>query len=503
MIPQSLTQLLAIYLPANELSKLADLHINAMTLDSREVTIGSLFVALKGSVTDGRQYIDSALAAGATAILSELTGGENSAQANFVEVTPQGTIIHLADLPAKLSALAGEFYQQPSQKVTMIAVTGTNGKTTVTHLIAQWLELLGHQTYTLGTLGNGLLAQLVPSPNTTLNAIDLQKHLAQAVALNASHVVMEVSSHGLALHRVADIQFDVAVFTNLSRDHLDFHGDMVSYAAAKQSLFSAKHCKRAVLNGDDPISSQWLANWDSHVNVSCFSRQDSVHAFIAANETIYHSNGIETTIKNQQQALQLKSKLLGAFNLENILAALTALTSAGFDLAELVGFAPQLKPVAGRMEAFVSAGKPTVVVDYAHTSDALAKALQALRVHCSGQLIVMFGCGGDRDQGKRPLMAAAAEQYADQIIFTQDNSRSEDPKVIIEQMLTGLNNRSAIKIELERTKAVELAINHANEQDIVLLAGKGHEDYQIIGQQRINYDERAWARDVLEKGKPL
>ncbi|NRA52857.1 MAG: UDP-N-acetylmuramoyl-L-alanyl-D-glutamate--2,6-diaminopimelate ligase [Gammaproteobacteria bacterium] len=491
-----LTDLLRRLLPETELEKLEKITIKGISLDNRTLDTDWLFVALNGSQCDGRRFSAAALKQGAAAVLSELA----PEQVSYVELTADGAIVHLSDLVAQLSQIAGDYYGQPSQHLTLIGVTGTNGKTTVTQLIAQWLELLGQRAYTLGTLGNGFIEALEPSINTTLNAIDVQRHLAQAVAAGASYAVMEVSSHGLALHRIADLTFDVAAFTNLSRDHLDFHGDMAGYAAAKQQLFSAKHCLQAVLNGQDPVARQWLEQWDSKVKVSCFNqRQPDVEQYLVATNVSYHTGGIDATIVTNQQQGQLSSQLLGAFNLENILAALNILVSAGFTLEQLLELAPQLSPVAGRMEAFSVAGLPTVVVDYAHTSDALVKALQALRVHCDNELVVMFGCGGDRDQGKRPLMAAAAEQYADKVIFTQDNSRSESPQLIIEQMFAGIQKPAAIKVELERTKAVELAIKMASANDIVLLAGKGHEDYQLLGAETLDYDERVWAQKVLAR----
>jgi len=494
--PMLLSELLSGLLPEAELAKLEQIKINGLSLDSRTLCEGWLFVALNGSLSDGRIYSAGALKQGASAVLSELTADQSS----YVELTDAGFIVHVADLVAQLSRLAGIFYRQPSNKLTLIGVTGTNGKTTVTQLIAQWLELLGHRTYTLGTLGNGFIKQLEPSINTTLNAIDVQRHLAQAVTAGATYAVMEVSSHGLALDRVEDLVFDVAAFTNLSRDHLDFHGDMAQYAAAKQMMFSAKYCVKAVLNGQDPMTKQWLKQWDPQVEVSCFNqRMPDVEDYLVATDVQYHSGGIRATVATatSQQQGQLDCQLLGAFNLENILAALNVLTSAGFALNNLLALAPQLMPVAGRMEAFTRVGHPTVVVDYAHTGDALVKALQALRVHCDNELVVMFGCGGDRDQGKRPLMAAAAEQYADKVIFTQDNSRSEPPQLIIDQMFAGIKAPAAITVELTRTKAVQLAVNNAQVNDIVLLAGKGHEDYQLLGDQRLDYDERVWAQQVL------
>jgi UDP-N-acetylmuramoyl-L-alanyl-D-glutamate--2,6-diaminopimelate ligase len=491
-----LHKLLVGVLPGTELAKLEQIQISGISLDSRELGSGWLFVALNGALCDGRHFIGSAFEQGAAAVLSEL----DDTEASYVELHRDGVTIHLTDLTAQLSPLAGIFYRHPSRQLTLIGVTGTNGKTTVTQLIAQWLELLGHRTYTMGTLGNGFVEQLEPSINTTLNALDVQRHLANAVTASASYAVMEVSSHGLALDRVADLVFDIGIFTNLSRDHLDFHGDMASYADAKKLMFSAKHCRQAVLNGQDPVTSQWLSQWDQQVKVSCFNqRQPGIDSYLIATEVQYHNGGISALVDASGQQGQLNSQLLGSFNLENILAALMALIEAGFELKQLLELAPKLTPVVGRMEAFSHVGHPTVVVDFAHTSDALVKALQALRVHCENQLVVMFGCGGDRDQGKRPLMAAAAEQYADKVIFTQDNTRSERAELIIEQMFAGINDPSAVTVELDRKAAVRLAINDAGAKDIVLLAGKGHEDYQIIGDQRLDYDERAWAQEMLSQ----
>ncbi|NRA84195.1 MAG: UDP-N-acetylmuramoyl-L-alanyl-D-glutamate--2,6-diaminopimelate ligase [Gammaproteobacteria bacterium] len=495
----SLTTLLAAQLAPfseAELTLLNGIEIDGLTLDSREVIQGSLFVALNGSVTDGRQFIQSAFAQGASAVLCEVDNNQPS----YVEATPLGVIIYLSEVTVQLSHIAAIFYQQPAKQVTIIGITGTNGKTTVTQLLAQWLELLGSKAYSMGTLGNGLVGQLVPSPNTTLNPIAVQQHLALAVSLGADYVVMEVSSHGLSLHRVASIVFDVAVFTNLSRDHLDFHGDMASYGRAKQVLFSQDYCKKAVVNGADAEAQQWLNDWDKQVAVSCFNQRHPDHPmYLEARDINYHTDGISALIESKNGSGRLNSQLLGAFNLENILAALNTLMILGFELDSLLTIAPVIKPVAGRMEAFTASGKPTVVVDYAHTSDALAQALKALRVHCDKQLIVMFGCGGDRDQGKRPLMAEAAETYSDKIIFTQDNSRSEDPNAIISQMFDGIKHPNEVLVELDRTRAVAIAINQATVGDIVLLAGKGHEDYQIIANERLDYDERSWAKIVLKK----
>ena len=310
---------------------------------------------------------------------------------------------------------------------------------------------------------------------------------------------MEVSSHGLSLDRLKSLHFAVVAFTNLSQDHLDFHGDMASYASAKQQLFTTQYCEKAVLNGSDKVAQAWSEQWPSEIELSAFN-QPLINAkyHMLANNVHFDNSGISADIESSFGQGVLKSSLLGQFNLDNLLTALNTLCLAGFDFGQLVHLAPTLQAVPGRMEVFSNQNSPTVVVDYAHTPDALEKALIALRLHCQGKLSVVFGCGGDRDNSKRALMAKAAEQFADTVYFTQDNSRSESAQQIFNDMLSGISQPELITIEADRTTAIELALSNSSSQDMVLLAGKGHEDYQILNGKTIDYDERALANKLVQ-----
>lgn len=492
---RSLHQMLRSVVSEELLSQIEPLNVQAITLDSRCVTSGGLFVALGGANTDGRLYIDAAIEKGAVAVLCELDNGRGA----YVELSHSTPIIYIPNLALRLSHIASEFYQHPQNEMVLIGITGTNGKTTVTQLICQWLEKLGHTTYSMGTLGNGLTGQLVESPNTTLNAIDLMANLANAKQLGAQYVVMEVSSHGIELGRVDALTFDISAFTNLSQDHLDFHGNMESYADAKKQLFSAKFSKQAVLNGNDNIAFAWAQDWHYENPLSSYN-QKLPHAndFVLANDVIYSTDGISAVIDASFGQGQLNAKLLGQFNLDNLLCAINVLCLAGFELAQVLKIAPSLASIPGRMEVFQHGNSPTVVVDYAHTPDALTQTIKALRRHCQGKLSVLFGCGGDRDNSKRPLMAQAASANADSLIVTQDNSRSEPFEQILTHIMTGFTTTENIVIEENRAKAVKLAVSNAKFGDIVLLAGKGHENYQIIGNQCLDYDERALAKSLVE-----
>lgn len=310
---------------------------------------------------------------------------------------------------------------------------------------------------------------------------------------------MEVSSHGLVQHRVAALKFAASVFTNLSRDHLDYHGDMEHYEAAKWLLYSTHHCGQAIVNADDEVGRRWLAklpdavavSMEDHINPNCHGR------WLKAVDVKYHDSGATIRFTSSWGDGEIESRLMGAFNVSNLLLALATLLALGYPLADLLKTATQLQPVCGRMEVFSAPGKTTVVVDYAHTPDALEKALQAARLHCTGKLWCVFGCGGDRDKGKRPLMGAIAEQFADVVVVTDDNPRTEEPRAIINDILAGMLDAGQAKVMEGRAEAVTNAIMQAKENDVVLVAGKGHEDYQIVGSQRLDYSDRVTAARLL------
>ncbi|CDG98772.1 UDP-N-acetylmuramoylalanyl-D-glutamate 2,6-diaminopimelate ligase [Xenorhabdus bovienii str. puntauvense] len=473
-----------------------NLPLREMTLDSRKAAAGDLFVAVKGHQTDGRKYIPQAIAQGVAAVIVEAKGKTDNGTIQAMHGVP---VIYLDDLNNKLSKLAGEFYQHPGNKLKLVGVTGTNGKTTTTQLLAQWSQGLGEISAVMGTVGNGLLGMIVPSENTTGSAVDIQLDLQQLVNQKATFAAMEVSSHGLVQGRVAALPFQAAVFTNLSRDHLDYHGDMENYEEAKWLLFSSHDVKQKIINADDDVGQKWLARLPEAVAVTMKNRlpENWSGRWLSASDTHYHDKGASITFTSSWGQGTLHSPLMGAFNVSNLLLALATLLSLEYPLQKLLETASCLEPVCGRMEVFAARGRPTVVVDYAHTPDALEKALSAARLHCKGQLWCVFGCGGDRDKGKRSLMGGIAEQGADRVVVTDDNPRSEEPHSIVEDILTGFIDPGRAMAIHGRVEAVTSAIMQAAEEDVVLVAGKGHEDYQLVGNRRLDYSDRLTVARLL------
>lgn len=474
---------------------------SSMSLDSRKVTQGCLFIALPGHQVDGRAYIEQAKAQGAVAALVHTDDPDSHGKVENLGsgITPW-PVVNFFQLSSQLSAVAAQFYPLTPQKMALIGITGTNGKTSVSQLIAQLTSLLGGKAAVMGTLGNGLWGQLVDSGNTTADAGTVMAQLHDFDVKGADICAMEVSSHGLVQGRVTAVPFDIAVFTNLTRDHLDYHGDMASYASAKKRLFQFPSLKYALLNLDDDTGAQWFEElaatkrkgFSVSPNAKACYYTDKLHFDDAGVQGDFYYHGFGENAVSQHKA-RLVSPLLGAFNLSNLLAAIAALHLSGVSMADLLAVTPKLVPVAGRMERFSLPQGASLVVDYAHTPDAIEQALKALRIHCHGQLWCVFGCGGDRDKGKRPLMAQAAERFADKLMVTSDNARSEDPSAIIGDVLKGLTQPDNALMEVDRVSAVKRVAALAKAGDIVLLAGKGHETYQEIAGQRLDYDERALA----------
>ncbi|MDO9837561.1 UDP-N-acetylmuramoyl-L-alanyl-D-glutamate--2,6-diaminopimelate ligase [Glaesserella parasuis] len=477
-------------------------ELNKMTLDSRQVEKGDLFVALKGHQVDGRQFIEKAIEQGASLVLAE---ADDDIQAvRFAEKFANSTacVLEVPNLPKQLSAIAGAFYGNPSEKLTLVGITGTNGKTTTAQLFAQWRNLLGGKSAVMGTIGNGLYGQVQEAVNTTGSAVEIQRNLANFVELGADFCAMEVSSHGLAQYRAEALDFDLAIFTNLSRDHLDYHNTMEEYAQAKFRLFSELSSKQQVINADDEIGREWLAKLPEAVAVSTDSQfQPQQSRWIKAKAVQFTLQGATIEFDSSWGNGELKSRLIGAFNVSNLLTAFAGLLALGYDLQKLVETALLLNGVCGRMECLISKENaeesPMVIVDYAHTPDALEKALDAARLHCEGELWCVFGCGGDRDTGKRPLMARIAEQLADRVIVTDDNPRTEDPDVIFNDIMKGFRKPKAVQSMHIRQYAIEQAIAQAEPKDVILIAGKGHEDYQIIGTKKYHFSDQEWARKFL------
>ncbi len=458
-----------------------------LSADSRQIEAGDVFLAFPGAEHDGRDHIASAIHAGAAAVVWEPTGGEW----NTAWRVPH---LPIANLKAEAAALAAAWYDQPSQTLWMTGVTGTNGKTSVAQWLATAFTDLGRKTATIGTLGNGFPDHLASASHTTPHAVSLQRLLADFRDAGAAGVAMEVSSHGLDQGRVEGVAFDVAVFTNLSRDHLDYHGDMQQYAAAKSRLFHWVGLKAAVLNADDELGAS-LVEQLRHGATRVLSY--GLHAGdLRAQRCQADRHGLRLEITSPWGDGQLDSPLLGEFNAYNLLAALGALLVSDVPLERALAALAKMQPVAGRMQRVdASADDPSVIIDFAHTPDALDKVLAALKPLTSGRLICVFGCGGGRDTGKRPLMGAAVAARADLAIVTSDNPRHEDPAHIVADILSGMPPDQTVI--LDRRAAISSAILHAGPDDIVVLAGKGHEDYQDIKGVKHPFSDLVEARLAL------
>ncbi len=482
------------------LSQGEDLVLNELVNDSRAVKSGDIFVAVFGHDTNGCQYIDKAIAQGANLVIAQCETSTQHGQIRYVarenaEHAPVA-IVSFYQLSEHLYHLASDYYQQPQQQLTMVGITGTNGKTTTSQIIANLLEANNHACGIIGTVGAGRLNQLTPINNTTPGATQLLTLLAGFAQDNISHVAMEVSSHALAQRRVTNELFDISVFTNLSRDHLDYHNSMDEYAAAKYKIF-AEHAKQtAVINGDDEQANVWL-NDDNALNnqpVIVYGKSEKIKQYsqyLVAENIHHHAHGVDFTACTHLGDVAINSPLLGDFNIDNLLAAIAVLLAGNISLTDIAKAVSLIKPIAGRMETFEASNKATTVVDYAHTPDALENALLACRKHCSAKLWVVFGCGGDRDKGKRSLMGKIAEQHADRIIITNDNPRSESASAIANDILSGCQFPEKVDVMLDRKQAVSKVVTQASPQDVILLAGKGHEKNIIIGNDVLPYDERA------------
>jgi UDP-N-acetylmuramoyl-L-alanyl-D-glutamate--2,6-diaminopimelate ligase len=454
---------------------LAKLGVPVMriTSDSRRVKEGDAFAAYPGAQQDGRTFIAEAIQRGAAAILWEPQG--------FVW-NRAWKVAHLPieNLKLRLGALADEVYAHPSRELWMIGVTGTNGKTSCTHWIAAALDAAGRRAALLGTLGNGLWGSLDEALNTTADAALVHETLRALKREGAQAVAMEVSSHGIDQGRVGGVAFDVALFTNLSRDHLDYHGTMAAYGAAKAKLFAWPELKVGVINADDPFGQSLIdvsRAAGRKILTYGFGSADIVGTRLAAS-----TSGLAFAVQTPWGKGEIHTRLVGAFNAANLLGVLSVLLVSGVGIEAAVAYLAKVEAPPGRMQRLGGDGAPLVVIDYAHTPDALDKVLTALRpaVAAGGELVCVFGCGGDRDRGKRPEMGRVAARLADRVLVTSDNPRSEEPEVIASEIVHGIresgNRRYAI--ELDRAMAIAKAIREASPGDVVLLAGKGHEPYQ-------------------------
>ncbi|MEH6626954.1 MAG: UDP-N-acetylmuramoyl-L-alanyl-D-glutamate--2,6-diaminopimelate ligase [Motiliproteus sp.] len=468
------------------------LCFSGLTIDSRKVKAGDLFLACQGATVNGIGFVDSAIKKGAEAVLI------NSQQTLKNCPVP---VIPVPNLEQRLAEFGGRFYQQPSAKMQVVGITGTNGKTSCSHFIAQALTLLSSPSAVIGTNGYGFLDNLNRASHTTPDALYLQRLLAEMLEQGANNVVMEVSSHALDQGRVTGVQFDQAVFTNLTRDHLDYHGDMQSYGAAKKALFSDFGVHYAVLNLEDAYAAELIAVISGGVEILGYGIKQSQLAQsvpqIWVEKQQLSAGGIEATLNTPAGLISFSSTILGGFNLSNLMATVAVLLNMDFSPDAIAAVLGQLQGVDGRMQPVAEINDRLIVVDYAHTPDALEKALLALRNHCRGSLWCVFGCGGDRDRGKRSEMAAIAEKYADRQVVTSDNPRSEPAEQIIEEILAGFSHRDNLSVEGDRRQAIALAVAQAQAGDVILVAGKGHEDYQEIGGVRYPYSDSEVIRSLL------
>jgi UDP-N-acetylmuramoyl-L-alanyl-D-glutamate--2,6-diaminopimelate ligase len=465
-----------------------------ITSDSRQVRPGDAFAAFPGAHADGRRFIGDALERGAAAVLWEAQGF----QWNIAWHAPQHPV---DDLKGKLGAIADFIHGSPSQAMWVVGVTGTNGKTSCSHWIAQCFDRCGHRAAVLGTLGNGLVGALEPTVNTTPDAALLQEMLARYKAAGALAVAMEVSSHGLDQGRVNSVAFDIALFTNLTRDHLDYHETMASYGAAKARLFSWPGLHARVINVDDPFGQRLTDGARS--NGQRVLTYGLANADVAATGIATTAHGILLSVATPWGRGDVQTRLVGGFNASNVLGCLAVLLASDIPMANALAGLAAVEPLPGRMQRLGAGDKPSVVVDYAHTPDALEKVLIALRptVEEGHELVCVFGCGGDRDAGKRPEMGRVAGRLADRVIVTSDNPRSEDPAAIASAIVHGIRDTGNRRwsVDLDRASAVDAAVSGATPGDVVLVAGKGHETYQETQGVREPFSDADAATAALDR----
>lgn len=465
------------------LQKVSDeIEIKNMEFDSRKINQGDIFLALEGAVVDGHKFISKAIENGATTILVE----------KEVEMEEGINYFLVKNLREKMGVIASNFYNYPQNNLKIIGVTGTNGKTTTTYILE---SILGEENVArIGTVEYKIGNEIIPAPNTTPSGLEIIKICKKAVEKNIKYLIMEVSSHGLSIGRVNMLRFEAGIFTNLTLDHLDYHKTMENYFLAKRKLFDlVKDKKNSVINIDDDYGRRYyqytngisygIENGDIQGKINKISRE-----------------GQEVVIKIFDKSYTVNLKLLGRYNLYNLLGAIGAVKTLGISDEEIISKIPLIHGAPGRFEPVNVESDFTVVVDYAHTGDALENILKSINEFKTNRVITIFGCGGDRDKSKRPIMGEIAERYSDIVIVTSDNPRTEDPEEIIKEIIVGLKKENHL-IEVNREKAIEKAVTIAEKNDIILIAGKGHENYQIIGREKIHFDDKEEVIKVIKNLK--
>ena len=463
-----------------------DMEIGGVSYDSRKTQPGDLFVAIRGFESDGHKFIHAAMARGAAAVLCE-------------EAPSDGTpYVRVADCRKGLAYVSREFFGDPAKEMTLIGITGTSGKTTSSYLIKHMLEMkLDAKVGLIGTNGNMIGSECLHSDHTTPESYELHKLFRRMADEGCTHVVMEVSSHALALERVAGIEYDVGVYTNLSQDHLDLHGTMEEYAAAKRLLF--RQCKLGCLNADDKWT-DFMLNGATCKAMTFSAESDS--ADLTAKDIRLSAAGVRFAAVYKDELALTRLAIPGNFSVHNALGAIAVGLSLGISLADCCDAMASAKGVKGRVEVVPTDGDYSIIIDYSHKPGALETVLQTLRPVVKGRLVCLFGCGGDRDKVKRPIMGAIAADNSDFVIVTSDNPRTEEPEEIIREIVAGMKNkRTPKKVICDRVEAIHWAIDNARPGDVILLAGKGHEDYQVVGHEKRHMDEREIVADWLEKRK--
>lgn len=462
-----------------------ELEIADVAYDSRQVTKGAAFVAIRGFESDGHKYIPQAAEKGASCVICE---EKPALDVPYVVVR---------DSRLALAVASKNFFGDPGGEMVMLGVTGTNGKTTTTYLIKHLLEQKkGAIVGLIGTNGNMIGSDFLPTERTTPESYELQKLLREMADAGCTHVIMEVSSHSLVLHRVAGLHFAVGIFTNLTQDHLDFHKTMAEYARAKSLLFDM--CDRAVINLDD----EWSEYMLEHCSCPALTFSEGERGDLTAHDIELASSGVSFTAVYEGRCERVRLGIPGLFSVYNALGVMGCGLSLGIDLADCADSLASAKGVKGRVEVVPTDGDYTILIDYAHTPDALENVLKSMRRVTKGRLVALFGCGGDRDRTKRPIMGRIAAENADFVVVTSDNPRTENPEAIIADIVVGMEGNSTPReVITGRPEAIEWAIEHHQPGDVIVLAGKGHEDYQIVGHEKHHMDEREIVADILKKRK--
>lgn len=475
--------------------------VSALSMDSRDIVPGGLWLALQGQSRHALEYVEEARQRGVRAVFAEPSGDWDHDRIG--RLSGDVPVIVVPGLRRQAGEIAARFFGRAALALRVVGVTGTNGKTSVAHFLAQALSTRV-PTAVMGTVGNGFPGALEPASHTTMDPVSVHAMLGDWIAKGAKAVTMEVSSHALDQERVAGVPFHTAVFTNLSREHQDYHGDMQAYAEAKAKLFRGAGLALAVLNVDDPVGARLAADVRRRTFTVAVGSGSGITRFgdryLQIQDVAARADGLRIRFDSSWGGGELQSHLLGRFNVENLALALAVLLAWEMPIEVALQALAQVTPVAGRMMTFVAPERPRVVVDYAHTPDALEKVLGSLREHTDGRLICVFGCGGDRDRGKRAQMGDVAQRLADHVIVTNDNPRSENPQRIVAEILAGMGDRQNVHVENDRAKAIRVSIAAAGSDDLVLIAGKGHEDYQEVAGKRLPFSDIEQVQRVLHGG---